>query len=145
MSIFRAKGSMVNPWGWHLCTETCSGIERRLHDLYRITTFVGGRSECNNVRGISNMKSLNSTNSIKIPNTKFHENSSRLIGCDGRERVDMTWHDRACGYCWLSDRPNSGLRLKLIFLTSRRRIKSHLPFAGIIRRLPYSTGFQDKG
>ena len=30
-------------------------------------------------------------------------------------------------------------------LTFRRRIKSHLPFAGIIRRLPYSTLFQDKG
>ena len=31
------------------------------------------------------------------------------------------------------------------FLTFRRRIKSRLPFAGIIRRLPYSTRFQDKG
>ena len=30
-------------------------------------------------------------------------------------------------------------------LTFRRRIKSHVPFAGIIRRLPYSTRFQDKG
>jgi len=30
-------------------------------------------------------------------------------------------------------------------LTFRRRIKSNLPFAGIIRRLPYSTRFQDKG
>ena len=30
-------------------------------------------------------------------------------------------------------------------LTFKRRIKSHLPFAGIIRRSPYSTGFQDKG
>ena len=27
----------------------------------------------------------------------------------------------------------------------RRRIKSRLPFAGIIRMLPYSTRFQDKG
>jgi len=32
-----------------------------------------------------------------------------------------------------------------IILTFRRRIKSRLPFAGIIRRLPYSTRFQDKG
>ena len=31
------------------------------------------------------------------------------------------------------------------YLTFRRRIKSRLPFAGIIRRLPYSTRFQDKG
>ena len=30
-------------------------------------------------------------------------------------------------------------------LTFRRRIKSRLPFAGIIRRSPYSTRFQDKG
>ena len=30
-------------------------------------------------------------------------------------------------------------------LTFRRPIKSRLPFAGIIRRLPYSTRFQDKG
>ena len=30
-------------------------------------------------------------------------------------------------------------------LTFRRRIKSRLPFAGIIRRLSYSTRFQDKG
>ena len=33
----------------------------------------------------------------------------------------------------------------LVALTFRRRIKSRLPFAGIIRRLPYSTRFQDKG
>jgi len=30
-------------------------------------------------------------------------------------------------------------------LTFRRRIKSCMPFAGIIRRLSYSTHFQDKG
>ena len=30
-------------------------------------------------------------------------------------------------------------------LTFKRRIKSHLPFAGIIRRSPYSPHFQDKG
>ena len=30
-------------------------------------------------------------------------------------------------------------------LTFRHRIKSLLPFAGIIRSLPYSTRFQDKG
>ena len=30
-------------------------------------------------------------------------------------------------------------------LNFRRRIKSRLPFAGIIRRLPYSTRFQGKG
>ena len=36
-------------------------------------------------------------------------------------------------------------RLWTAKLTFRRRIKSRLPFAGIIRRLTYSTGFQDKG
>jgi len=30
-------------------------------------------------------------------------------------------------------------------LNFRRRIRSRLPFAGIIRRLTYSTRFQDKG
>ena len=35
--------------------------------------------------------------------------------------------------------------LKMAYLTFRRRIKSQLPFAGIFRRLPYSTRFQDKG
>ena len=30
-------------------------------------------------------------------------------------------------------------------LIFRRRIKSRLPFAGIIRRLQFSTRFQDKG
>ena len=30
-------------------------------------------------------------------------------------------------------------------LIIRRRIKTRLPFAGIIRRLPYSTSFQNKG
>ena len=33
----------------------------------------------------------------------------------------------------------------VISLTFRRRIKSRLPFAGIIGRLPYYTRFQDKG
>ena len=37
----------------------------------------------------------------------------------------------------------SGFRSEL--LTFRRRIKSRLPFAGIIVMLPYSTRFQDKG
>jgi len=30
-------------------------------------------------------------------------------------------------------------------LTFKRRIKSHLPFAGIIRSSPYSPRYQDKG
>jgi len=34
---------------------------------------------------------------------------------------------------------------KEAILTFRRRIKFRLPFAGIIRRLSYSTRFQDKG
>ena len=31
------------------------------------------------------------------------------------------------------------------YLIFKRRIKSHLPFAGIIRSSPYSPRFQDKG
>jgi len=37
------------------------------------------------------------------------------------------------------------IKCTLFSLNFRRRIKSHLPFAGIIRRLPYSTRFQHKG
>jgi len=36
-------------------------------------------------------------------------------------------------------------RTEMSTLTFKRRIKSHLPFAGIIRSSPYSTRFQDKG
>ena len=32
-----------------------------------------------------------------------------------------------------------------LYLTFKRRIKSHLPFAGIIRSSPYSPSFRDKG
>ena len=35
--------------------------------------------------------------------------------------------------------------VKHLALTFRRRIKSHLPFSGIIKSSPYSTRFQDKG
>ena len=38
-----------------------------------------------------------------------------------------------------------GCRIDTRTLTFKRRIKSHLPFADIIRSSSYSTGFQDKG
>jgi len=41
--------------------------------------------------------------------------------------------------------PVRGYLNKVAYLTSKRRIKSRLPFAGIITSSPYSTGFQDKG
>ena len=50
--------------------------------------------------------------------------------------------DRA--FCTRSARDSWGQRPEEN-LTFRRRIKSRLPFAGIIRRLSYSTRFQDKG
>ena len=37
------------------------------------------------------------------------------------------------------------MKLACRFLTFKRRIKSHLPFAGIIRSSPYSPRFQDNG
>ena len=40
---------------------------------------------------------------------------------------------------------SEGISCVSLDLTFRRRIKSRLPFAGIIMRLPYSTRFQDKG
>ena len=46
-----------------------------------------------------------------------------------------------CGLCVASADP----RTIVINLTFRRRIKSRLPFAGIIRNLPYSTLYQDTG
>ena len=41
----------------------------------------------------------------------------------------------------------STVQERMVFerLTFKRRIKSHLPFAGIIRSSPYSPRFQDKG
>ena len=38
-----------------------------------------------------------------------------------------------------------GAQINDSVLTLKCRIKSHLPFAGIIRSSPYSTGFQNKG
>ena len=61
--------------------------------------------------------------------------------------VDMTLENSA-GHASLLLAANKYLvhcNAKLDKLTFRRRIKSRLPFAGIIRRLPYSTRFQDKG
>ena len=42
------------------------------------------------------------------------------------------------------DGPEKPIHLETI-LTFKRRIKSHLPFAGVIRYSPYSSRFQDKG
>jgi len=36
-------------------------------------------------------------------------------------------------------------KLEDLRLNFKRRIKSHLPYEGIIRSSPYSTSFQDKG
>jgi len=45
----------------------------------------------------------------------------------------------------LCDMSNVRTHTVRITLNFKRRIKSHLPFAGIIRSSPYSPGFQDKG
>ena len=47
-------------------------------------------------------------------------------------------------YC-LSSRWGALLERTVTTLTFKRRIKSRLPFAGIIRSSPYSPRFQDKG
>ena len=55
--------------------------------------------------------------------------------------VDCVWNVMAH-----AQKPDFVFRRKgRVYLNFRRRIKSRLPFAGIIRRLPYSTRFQDKG
>jgi len=54
-----------------------------------------------------------------------------------------TIHRRLCS---VSNENTQASALPLSYaLTFRRRIKSRLPFAGIIKRLPYSTLFQNKG
>ena len=45
---------------------------------------------------------------------------------------------------WTKDTQNVTI-YKLTVLTFKQRIKSHLPFAGIIRSSPYSPRFQDNG
>jgi len=56
--------------------------------------------------------------------------------------------DRVVDYVWNvtspAQKPDFVFRRNgRVHLTFRRRIKSRLPFAGIIRKLPYSTCFQD--
>ena len=55
----------------------------------------------------------------------------------------VTWFKQVPSKVLLS----AGRWIKIIHdhLTFKRRIKSHLPFAGIIRSSPYSTRFRDKG
>jgi hypothetical protein len=57
----------------------------------------------------------------------------------GQSHDDVTCHvtDYTC-FC-------SRMESNNVCLTFKRRIKSHLPFAGIIRSSPYSPRFQDKG
>ena len=75
-----------------------------------------------------------------------------LIACTGQRSSatpDISGrHDRADDNLTMNpalSQTNPIHSLPSLCLTFRRRIKSRLPFAGIIRRLPYSTRFQDKG
>ena len=52
---------------------------------------------------------------------------------------------KANGFVNLILLPLSDQTLYFKVLNFKRRIKSRLPFAGIIRSSPYSTRFQDKG
>ena len=58
---------------------------------------------------------------------------------------DIAYEGTGSGISCVSSDSLIWLISDFIALTFRRRIKSRLPFAGIIRRLPYSTRFQDKG
>ena len=55
------------------------------------------------------------------------------------------WSDELCVGCVLSWTEPYEVFTFSGLLTFKLRIKSRLPFAGIIRSSPYSTGFQDKG
>ena len=72
-----------------------------------------------------------------------------LVVCSTQGRSRPQYDGRSVGPSWLSVPPPptpTGARNRYrAELTFRRRIKSRLPFAGIIRRLSYSTRFQDKG
>ena len=61
-------------------------------------------------------------------------------------KLCTTFHSLMIPLKWIKRRDSySSSYTTSTLLTFRRRIKSRLPFAGIIRRLPYSTRFQDKG
>ena len=60
----------------------------------------------------------------------------------GKERL-LTRKKKTNFVCFFAPSPRN--LLPELLLTFRRRIKSRLPFAGIIRSSPYSTRFQDKG
>ena len=66
-----------------------------------------------------------------------------ILDCSSRMKV--VWLEKQT-WMWIKSITHNKTIKKLnIALNFKRRIKSHLPFAGIIRSSPYSPRFQDKG
>ena len=59
--------------------------------------------------------------------------------------IHTVWHSIYCYLSMLDPRTAHNKGGGPLPLTFKRRIKSHLQFAGIIRSSPYSPRFQDKG
>ena len=80
----------------------------------------------------------------KIPDDKNHYHNHHHQGCGNVKSRYVHW-PRGSGVRITKPAVRGPLCPARFILTFRRRIKSRLLFAGIIRRLPYSTRFQDKG
>ena len=65
--------------------------------------------------------------------------------CNLRSKLTYTQNEKFCTLTTVSKISRVGVTYALRLLTFKRRIKSHLPFAGIIRNSPYSPRFQDNG
>ena len=98
--------------------------------------------------GIWNVRTLRETGKLRQAVACMKNYGLNMLGMsEVRWRVfgEMTIHDGAIFI--YSERPqdDNNSREGVGILTFKRRIKSHLPFAGIIRSSPYSPRFQDKG
>jgi len=82
-------------------------------------------------------------------NRQWYDHAPKSVEPSREDKVTVIWNQQV-----RTDRTIANNKPDIIIrddtqgtcvLTFRRRIKSCLPFAGIIRRLTYSTHFQDKG
>ena len=104
-----------------------------------------------------------SIESLQQPTSSISSSAAvRLVLTKGFQKADLqllslSWHRTGLIYVncehFSSENCSSGFETEAnctnncvqIHFTFKRRIKSHLPFAGIIRSSPYSPRFQDKG
>ena len=114
---------------------------------YIVALLINGQASCTMDTG--SFTGVNSAGVWRWPLTPF--------SCRGHARVELYLYSPYGSYgLYRASVPIQGCTLPLPLLiiafyawtlcclTFRRRIKSRLPFSGIIRRLPYSKHFQDK-